>query len=204
MGHGEAGWWKELLENADADQNGSLSFDEFKDFLHPEDRDNKRVQEWLLKKKIQHMDLDGDGKLNFIEFYEQAYDVFKNYVGFETAGADLPTAEGKFAELDVNKDRFLAVEELKPIFHYLHPGELSHAKYYTGYLIQQFSCYSFTVASALPKLMIAKMGTYHLMRCSITSMFSIAQSIMKAMEIMTKTTTMNCEVGSPIFLFSAL
>lgn len=31
MGHGEAGWWKELLENADADQNGSLSFDEFKE-----------------------------------------------------------------------------------------------------------------------------------------------------------------------------
>lgn len=57
-----------------------------------------------------HMDLDGDGKLNFIEFYEQAYDVFKNYVGFETAGADLPTAEGKFAELDVNKDRYAFLE----------------------------------------------------------------------------------------------
>jgi hypothetical protein len=31
QGHGEAGWWKEQLENADADQNGSLCFDEFKE-----------------------------------------------------------------------------------------------------------------------------------------------------------------------------
>lgn len=31
LGHGEAGWWKEQLENANADQNGSLSFDEFKE-----------------------------------------------------------------------------------------------------------------------------------------------------------------------------
>jgi hypothetical protein len=31
LGHGEAGWWKEQLENADADQNGYLSFDEFKE-----------------------------------------------------------------------------------------------------------------------------------------------------------------------------
>ena len=31
MGHGEAGWWKEQFDNADIDQSGSLSFDEFKE-----------------------------------------------------------------------------------------------------------------------------------------------------------------------------
>lgn len=51
------------------------------------------------------MDYDGDGKLNFEEFLEHAYDIYKNYVEFETAGADVPTAEEKFAQLDVNKDK---------------------------------------------------------------------------------------------------
>ncbi|XP_059427722.1 uncharacterized protein LOC132192343 [Corylus avellana] len=137
QGYGEAGWWKEQLENADADQNGSLSFDEFKDFLHPEDSGNEKVQKWLLREKMKRMDYDGDGKLDFAEFHEHSYGIYKNYVEFETAGAAVPTAEEKFAELDVNKDRFLGVEELKPMLPYLHPGELFSAKHYTSYLIHQ-------------------------------------------------------------------
>ncbi|KAG2701415.1 hypothetical protein I3760_06G043700 [Carya illinoinensis] len=137
MEHGEAGWWKVQLENADADQNGSLSFDEFKDFLHPEDSSNEKVKNWILTEKIKLMDQDGDWKLSFPEFLEQAHDILKNYVDFETAGAHVPTAEENFAMLDVDNDKFLAVEELKPILHYLHPGELSYAKYYSSHLIRQ-------------------------------------------------------------------
>lgn len=33
MGHGEAGWWKQQFDNADVDRNGTLSFDEFKEYV---------------------------------------------------------------------------------------------------------------------------------------------------------------------------
>lgn len=52
------------------------------------------------------MDYDNNGKLNFVEFSNNAYDIFKNYIEFETGGANVPTAEEKFAELDVNKDKY--------------------------------------------------------------------------------------------------
>lgn len=50
------------------------------------------------------MDHDKDGKLSFVEFSDNAYNVFKNYVEFETS--DVPIAEEKFAELDVNKNKY--------------------------------------------------------------------------------------------------
>lgn len=56
------------------------------------------------------MDYDGDGKLNFEEFLTHAYDIYKNYADFESRGADVPTAEEKFAELDVNKDKYASYE----------------------------------------------------------------------------------------------
>jgi hypothetical protein len=55
------------------------------------------------------MDYDGDGKLDFAEFLEHAYGIYKNYVEFEAAGAHVPTAEEKFAELDVNKDKYICI-----------------------------------------------------------------------------------------------
>lgn len=33
MEHGEAGWWKQQFDNADADKNGTLTFNEFKELL---------------------------------------------------------------------------------------------------------------------------------------------------------------------------
>lgn len=51
------------------------------------------------------MDQNSDGKLNFVEFSDSAYDVYKNYVEYETSGADAPSAEEKFADLDVDKDK---------------------------------------------------------------------------------------------------
>jgi hypothetical protein len=59
------------------------------------------------------MDHDGGGKLDFAEFLEHAYGIYKNYVEFETAGVDVPTAEEKFAELDVNKDKYVYPLELR-------------------------------------------------------------------------------------------
>lgn len=52
------------------------------------------------------MDYDNDGKLNYVEFHERAYDIYKNYLDFESSGANVPKPEEKFAELDLNKDRY--------------------------------------------------------------------------------------------------
>ncbi|CAL5367672.1 unnamed protein product [Camellia sinensis] len=137
MGHGEAGWWKEQFKNADIDLNGILNFYEFRDFLHPEDSNNEQIHKWLLTEKLKPIDYDHDEKLSFLEFKNGIYDIYKNYVEFENGGANVPYPEDVFVELDVNEDKLLRVEELKPIFHYLSPGELSYAKYYAIYLIQE-------------------------------------------------------------------
>ncbi|CAM8887853.1 unnamed protein product [Rhodiola kirilowii] len=135
--HGETGWWREQFENADVDRNGTLDFAEFKDFLHPEDSENEKIQKWLLREKIKRMDYDEDGRLTYSEFLERAYDTYKNYIDFESAGAHVPSPETIFAQLDVVKDGFLSVEELMPILRYLHPGELAYAKYFTSYLFHE-------------------------------------------------------------------
>ncbi|CAI0397474.1 unnamed protein product [Linum tenue] len=133
MGHGQAGWWMELFKLADVNGNGNLDFHEFNNFLHPEDSHDRKIKIWLIKDKIKQMDGDGDERLNFDEFVKHAYDVYKTYVDFEKTR--VPTAEEKFADLDVDHDKFLTVEELLPILPYLKPGELTYAKFYTHYLI---------------------------------------------------------------------
>ncbi|XP_052186113.1 uncharacterized protein LOC127797327 isoform X2 [Diospyros lotus] len=115
MGHGEPGWWREQFRNADTDKNGILDFYEFK---KPIDQDN-------------------DEKLNFEEFKNGAYDTYKNYVELEHGEETVPNPEDMFAKLDLNNDKFLKIEELKPILRYLSPGELSYAKFYMSYLIHQ-------------------------------------------------------------------
>uniref|UniRef100_A0A5B7C332 Putative calumenin-B-like n=1 Tax=Davidia involucrata TaxID=16924 RepID=A0A5B7C332_DAVIN len=137
MRHGEAGWWKEQFRNADIDQNGTLNFNEFRDFLHPDESENEQIQKWLLREKMKPMDIDNNEKLDYLEFRDGAYDTYKNYVEFENGGANVPNPEEVFGKLDVNKDKLLRVEELKPIMQYLSPGELSYAKYYTRYLIHE-------------------------------------------------------------------
>ncbi|KAF8412098.1 hypothetical protein HHK36_000053 [Tetracentron sinense] len=162
MVHGQAGWWKEQFTNADADSDGILNFQEFNEyglfqarilifvawfdqesfscsFLHPEDSGNGKIQQWLLREKIKGMDYDNDGKLDFNEFHNRAYDTYKNYIEFESADDSTPKAEDIFAKLDLNMDKFLTEEELQPILHHLHPGELSYATHYTKYLIREVS-----------------------------------------------------------------
>lgn len=52
------------------------------------------------------MDHDRDGKLNFDEFLHHTYNIYKNYIEFETQGDDIPTAEEKFDELDLDEDEY--------------------------------------------------------------------------------------------------
>ncbi|KAL9240552.1 hypothetical protein vseg_014756 [Gypsophila vaccaria] len=138
MEYGKAGWWMEQFTNADADQDSLLNFHEFKDFLHPEDsRNNSKVQEWFLRQKIKRMDQNNDGKLGFEEFRDKAYDTFKSYYEFSTDDHYVPSPELQFADLDLNKDRYLTIQELKPIQRFLFPGELDHASYYSTYLIKE-------------------------------------------------------------------
>ncbi|KAL2556264.1 Calcium-binding EF hand family protein [Forsythia ovata] len=137
MKHGEAGWWMEQFRNADADRNGTLNAYEFQDFLHPEDSRNDQIQRWLLRDKIRQMDYDNDQKLNLEEFEEGAYDSYKTYIEFETGWEEYHSPEELFNKLDIDKDKFLRVEELKPMIQYLNPGELTYAKYYSSYLMHE-------------------------------------------------------------------
>ncbi|KAL2499392.1 Calcium-binding EF hand family protein [Abeliophyllum distichum] len=137
MKHGEAGWWMEQFRNADADRNGTLNVFEFQDFLHPEDSRNDQIQRWLLRDKIRQMDYDNDQKLNLEEFEAGAYDSYKTCIEFETGWDKYHSPEELFNKLDIDKDKFLRVEELKPMIQYLNPGELTYAKYYSSYLMHE-------------------------------------------------------------------
>ena len=57
------------------------------------------------------MDYDQDGKLNFMEFSDHAYEIYKNYLEYETGGVQVPSAEEKFAELDLNKDKYTYINK---------------------------------------------------------------------------------------------
>ncbi|KAL3521666.1 hypothetical protein ACH5RR_019815 [Cinchona calisaya] len=136
--HGEAGWWMEQFRDADVDRNGTLNLYEFRDFLHPEDSRNESIQRRLLREKLRLMDKDNDQKLNLLEFEIGAYNNYKAYLEYESLeNNNVPTAADVFDKLDVDQDKLLRVEELKPLFKYLSPGELVYAKYYTNYLIQE-------------------------------------------------------------------
>ncbi|KAK6936659.1 EF-hand domain [Dillenia turbinata] len=139
MLHGEAGWWKEQFANADTDRDGTLNFDEFNDFLHPEDSENKEIRKWLLREKTKQLDSNSDGKLSFEEFHDRAYDTYRNYFEFANGGDDPPPPEEIFAQLDLDKDGSLEAAELRSIMRYLYPGEVSYAMYYTKYLIHGLS-----------------------------------------------------------------
>jgi len=139
---GKGGWWKEQFLNADKDGSGSLDSTEFRDFLHPEDSRNPAIQLWLQKEKLREMDQNEDGKLSFVEFRDRLDGIYLSFASSETDGADdskhhQDYAKRKFGELDVNKDKVLTAEELKPIIHHLQPGEFSYAMHFTKYLMHE-------------------------------------------------------------------
>ncbi|KAH9780174.1 calcium-binding EF hand family protein [Citrus sinensis] len=117
------------IELSDRDGDGEISFYEYLPQFSKQDIGRIRTR----------MDDDNDGKLNLDEFLENTYRTYKSYAEFEDDGdgTDFPSAEETFVELDTNKDKLLEVEELKPIFSYLHPGEISYAKYYSRHLIHE-------------------------------------------------------------------
>ncbi|GAA0186646.1 calmodulin-related [Lithospermum erythrorhizon] len=134
--YGEVGWWLEQFTNADVDHSKTLNLYEFRDFLHPEDCRNERIQTWILNQKIRQWDIDNDQQLNQSEFERGAYESYKIYYQYET-GEIAQSPNSIFSKLDINKDRLLRAEELKPIVQYLNPGELVYAKHYTRYLINE-------------------------------------------------------------------
>eukprot|EP01018_Ginkgo_biloba_P033736 Gb_04968 [translate_table: standard] len=139
--HGEAGWWKEQFECADEDGDGALNHTELNNFLHPEDSKNEKLLRWMCKEKIRERDEDKDGKLDFAEFDNGAYEIIKQYDEYEHnsehSPEHVPSSHERFAELDKNKDGFLTEDELEPILHKLHPGEISYARYQAQYLMYQ-------------------------------------------------------------------
>lgn len=139
--HGEPGWWKEQFNCADEDGDGVLNHTEFYNFLHPGDSKNEKLLQWMCKERIRERDQDKDGKLNFAEFDHGAYELVKQYDEYDTSSTNItghvPSSEERFNELDKNKDGFLTEDELGPILHKLHPGEISYAKYQAQYLMYQ-------------------------------------------------------------------
>ncbi|WOG92765.1 hypothetical protein DCAR_0312041 [Daucus carota subsp. sativus] len=135
---GAAGWWYEQFKNADADHNGLLDFDELKDFLHPEDSTNERIQKWLLRDEIREMDYDNNQKLDWMEFETGAYDGYLNYIALEAKGdKDVPSEQDVFAKLDLDQDELLDLDELRPFLQYMNPGVLQNARHHTLHLIDE-------------------------------------------------------------------
>lgn len=56
---------------------------------------------------------DHDGKLNFKEFVDHAYNIYNSYAEFENPSAPATKAEDKFPELDIDKDKYVDVVLLK-------------------------------------------------------------------------------------------
>ncbi|XP_068646251.1 uncharacterized protein [Aristolochia californica] len=130
----KAEWWDERFHCADMDNDGALNFTEFQDFQHPEDSKNPKVQQWFLTEKIRELDQDHDGMLSYVEFLDQAYEMYWDDFKEEAEKND---PKETFVELDINGDKFLSEEELKPIIHNMYPGEFVYAEYYTKKLIHE-------------------------------------------------------------------
>ncbi|XP_042425907.1 calumenin-like [Zingiber officinale] len=130
---------EEQFSNADSDANGYLNAFEFKGFLFPEDSLNPKIKLWLLKEKLREMDQNEDGKLDMKEFGDRAYQIFRTYSEYDDEHLQRQPANvgEEFKRLDIDEDDFLTAEELRPIFHQLCPGELSHTTHYANYLMRK-------------------------------------------------------------------
>ncbi|KAG6482751.1 hypothetical protein ZIOFF_059389 [Zingiber officinale] len=108
---------EEQFSNADSDANGYLNAFEFKG----------------------EMDQNEDGKLDMKEFGDRAYQIFRTYSEYDDEHLQRQPANvgEEFKRLDIDEDDFLTAEELRPIFHQLCPGELSHTTHYANYLMRK-------------------------------------------------------------------
>jgi len=124
---------KETFQLADEDHSGGLNPAEHFAFLHPEDAHNEGLHAYMRRQDVSDRDRNKDGKLDFEEFYEQMYHTL---VEWETPD-DVPEeidpnskekATARFKQMDINGDGYLTEDELKSVFHYLHPTEHDYAR----------------------------------------------------------------------------
>ncbi|KAF8671003.1 hypothetical protein HU200_050281 [Digitaria exilis] len=135
--HGEGNmlgfpWWKEEHFNAsDANGDGFLDKAEFNDFLNPSDSDNPKIINLLCRQEIRQRDKDGDGKLNFDEYFNGLHD---HIHGYDDENADIShignmtVAKDRFSKLDKDNDGFISEHELEPVIDKLYLSERYYAR----------------------------------------------------------------------------
>ncbi|CAO2203789.1 unnamed protein product, partial [Urochloa humidicola] len=135
--HGEGNmlgfpWWKEEHFNAsDANGDGFLDKSEFNDFLNPSDSDNPKIISLLSRQEIRQRDKDGDGKLNFDEYFNGLHD---HIHGYDDENADIShignmtAAKDRFSKLDKDNDGFISDHELQPVLDKLYLSERYYAR----------------------------------------------------------------------------
>lgn len=125
-------WWKEEHFNAsDANGDGFLNKDEFHDFLNPSDSENPKIINLLCRQEIRQRDKDGDGKLNFQEYFHGLHD---HIHGYDDENADIShignmtIAKQRFSKLDKDNDGFISEHEIEPVLDKLHLSERYYAR----------------------------------------------------------------------------
>ncbi|KAL5655759.1 hypothetical protein ACJX0J_035078, partial [Zea mays] len=125
-------WWKEDHFNAsDANADGFLDKTEFNDFLNPSDSDNPKIINLLCKQEIRQRDKDGDGKLNFEEYFTGLHD---HIHGYDDENADISqignitVAKDRFFKLDKDNDGFISEHELEPVLDKLYLSERYYSR----------------------------------------------------------------------------
>uniref|UniRef100_A0A0E0MYA7 EF-hand domain-containing protein n=1 Tax=Oryza rufipogon TaxID=4529 RepID=A0A0E0MYA7_ORYRU len=134
-------WWKEEHFNAsDADGHGFLNKTEFNDFLNPSDSENPQIINLLCKQEIRQRDKDGDGKLNFEEYFHGLHD---HIHGYDDENADIShignntVAKERFSKLDKDSDGFISEHELEPVLDKLHLSERYYARQQAAHAISE-------------------------------------------------------------------
>ncbi|GJN18588.1 hypothetical protein PR202_gb05761 [Eleusine coracana subsp. coracana] len=125
-------WWNEEHFNAsDADGDGFLDKAEFNDFLNPSDSENTKIINLLCRQEITHKDKDGDGMLNFEEYFNGLHD---HIHGYDDENADIShignitVAKERFSKLDKDNDGFISEHELQPVLDKLYLSERYYAR----------------------------------------------------------------------------
>ncbi|MQL91789.1 hypothetical protein Taro_024404, partial [Colocasia esculenta] len=146
--HG-VGWWSEEHFNAsDVDADGLLNLAEFNDpptcrsilcpfvtvyFMFLQLFTSSRQHQPKTHSLAMQRDKDGDGKLNFQEYFNGLFDSIRDFNEFynsthQSDEATEPMAKKLFAEIDHDNDGLLSEEELKSVIGIIHPSERFYAK----------------------------------------------------------------------------
>lgn len=134
-------WWNEEHFNAsDANGDGFLDKAEFNDFINPSDSENPKIINLLCKQEITQKDKDGDGKLNFEEYFNGLHD---HIHGYDNEDADIShignitVAKERFSKLDKDNDGFISELELEPVLDKLYLSERYYARQQALYSISE-------------------------------------------------------------------